>query len=121
MTTAIAEDIEVIESRVLTSEAADLIERTLWGTEGALYLVKNYPETLRRIPDLRYLFLKKKGRLIALRIVVPKTIHSGALSLAAVYHSLFIVDAAERGKGYGKQLARATLEWAGSTLHRRGV
>src|ERR1039458_10631944 len=106
----------VEETRILTKEAKELIERIAWGTQGALYWVKNYPESLAAIPDLRYLLLHRDGRLIGLRIVAPKTVHAGERSYKAVYHSLFAIDPAERGKGYGKILARATVEWGEAHL-----
>jgi len=113
-------DVQVTMQTSLTAEAVDLIGRTVWGTEGALYVVKDFPETLKLIPGAQYLYLTKNDRLVGLRILVSKTVHSGVRSYQAWYHSLFIIDAGERGKGYGKKLAEATLEYCGTRLKGRG-
>jgi len=109
------------ESGVLSPEAKALLEHIVWGTEGALYWVKNYPESLSAIPDLRYLYLKKNGRLIGLRIMAPKRVRINGQSCQAVYNALFAIDPSERGKGYGKRLAQTTLEYSRSYLHGKGL
>jgi len=117
----VQESVEINESSELTPEAVALLERVVWGTEGARYTLTDIEPTLRHLPDPVYLALKKDQKLIGLRMFIEKRARWNDRQLHSFYHSFFAIDPAEKGKGYGKKLAHATVERLRRKLKERGL
>lgn len=97
-----------------------LVENVRWGTQGVLYRVKNYQATVQALPNRLHLQVRKSGKLVAARIAIRKSCFDLVGATDAFYHSLFSVDPSEQGKGYGKVLARCTLDHLTTLLKSRG-
>jgi RimJ/RimL family protein N-acetyltransferase len=104
-------DIQLDVNERVTPEIVNFFERTLWGTEGALYRLRDYAESLEHIPNTRFLGLRKQGRLLALRILNEKYIAWQKEPLQAFYHGLLCVDEKVQNQGYGKMLVERTLDY----------
>jgi hypothetical protein len=108
-------------SAEMPADFVPLVESALWGTQGALYRVRNYQKTVESLPSRLHLLLRKSGTLIASRIAIAKSLPNATGSTNAFYHSLFCVHRPEMGKGYGKLLARYTLEHLEMLLKANGL
>lgn len=97
----------------VTPEVPRFFENILWGTDGAMYRLRDYEASLRHVPQARFLGLRKQGRLVALRILLEKRIFWESESLQAFYHGLLCVDPREQNQGYGKMLVERTLDYIG--------
>jgi hypothetical protein len=104
----------------MPDDFVSLVENVRWGTQGVLYRVKNYQTTLQDLPARLHLQLRKSGKLVAARIAIRKSVPKSKGTTNAFYHSLFSVDPSEQGKGYGKLLARCTLDYLAKSLQQSG-
>ena len=111
----------VRESRELAPGMTGLLEQVVWGTDGARYKLVDIEPTLRHLPNPAYLTLTEDDQLIALRLYIEKQAQFNGEPLLSFYHSFFAVDPAYKGKGYGKALARATVNTLRNKLGARGL
>ena len=109
------------ETDRLPAEAIALIDKTVWGTQGALYTIPNFHNQFLTVPNVHYLLLKESGRLVGLRAAIEKEVRWEDQTYPAFYHTLFIMDPAVRGRGYGKELAKATVDRFAPRLHSKGL
>ena len=112
---------EVEETPPCSLDVSHLLEKVVWGTEGARYKLVDIEPTLRHLPNTTYLTLKKDEDLIALRLYIEKQAQWKSQSLHSFYHSFFVVDPAFKGQGYGKTLARATVYRLQEKIKGRGL
>jgi ribosomal protein S18 acetylase RimI-like enzyme len=102
-------------------DLAPFLEEVIWGTEGALYQLRDCRDTLNHLPQSRFLTWTENNRLIALRMFIEKHPRRGEQTLHAFYHSMFSVLPSEKGKGHGRRLANATLERLQPQLTSKGL
>src|ERR1700731_3200378 len=114
-------DAQIKETRLLDPDIPRLLEKVVWGTEGARYQLVGIEPTLRHLPNPTYITLKKNEHLIALRLYIEKQAQWKRQTLHSFYHSFFAVDPAHKGQGYGKTLARATLDILKKKSETRGL
>jgi GNAT superfamily N-acetyltransferase len=115
------ESFQIGEDGDLTPEAIALLEKVVWGTEGARYTLTDVEPTLRHLPDSAYITMMKDQKLIGLRLYLEKQAQFDRRPLHSFYHSFFAIDPAEKGKGYGKKLAQATIEILRQKLNSKGL
>jgi RimJ/RimL family protein N-acetyltransferase len=120
-TTALEETFQIHADSQLTPEAIALLEKVVWGTEGARYTLTDIEPTLRHLPDAAYITMMKDQKLIGLRLYLEKQARFDRQPLHSFYHSFFAIDPAEKGKGYGKKLAMATIETLRRKLNSKGL
>jgi len=102
-------------------DVAKHLESIRWGTDGAIYRLCEYEPTLRHVPDARFLAIRHEGRLVALRLLVEKHVPWHGKSLHAFYHGLFSVAPDEQHKGYGRMLAKSTLDYIRTRSEPRSI
>src|SRR4029077_16384750 len=102
-------NLQIEETSQLSKDIPRLLEKVVWGTEGARYKLIDIEPTLRHLPNPTYITLKKHNQLIALRLYIEKQAQWNRQTLHSFYHSFFAVDPDYKGRGYGKRLARETV------------
>ncbi len=114
-------DGQIKEVQDLQPEIVQLLEKVVWGTEGARYTLTDIEPTLRHLPNTSWITVTKGENVIGARLFIEKQAQSSGRSLHSFYHSFFAIDPAEKGKGYGKMLARETVESLRKKLGKRGL
>jgi ribosomal protein S18 acetylase RimI-like enzyme len=112
---------EVRENSELPTGAVSLLEKVMWGSDGARYTLTDIEPTLLQLPHSSYLTLEKDQQLIGLRMFLEKQAQWDSNPLQSFYHSFFAIDPEEKGKGYGKQLAEATVKNLRQKLGAKGL
>jgi len=114
-------DLKIEEIRNLYPDITSLLEKVVWGTEGARYKLVDIGPTLAHLPHPTYITLKLGGHLIGLRLYLEKGAKFGNQTLHSFYHSYFAIDPAYKGKGFGKKLACSTVNILRQKIARRGL
>jgi ribosomal protein S18 acetylase RimI-like enzyme len=97
------------ETAEISPELVIFLSLVTWGTQGARYRLTDGEYLLSRLPNPRFLLLRKNDRIVALNMLLKKQARVGTETLPVTYHSLLSVDPAEVGKGYGRNLAEQTV------------
>jgi ribosomal protein S18 acetylase RimI-like enzyme len=104
-----------------TPEVIEFLESIRWGTQGALYTLKDYAPSLLKLPSPILWLLRREQKLIATNLFLLKSSHFGANPLKVLYHSMVAVATEEQGRGYGKMLTRHALSQMRRRLGPRGL
>lgn len=83
---------------------AELLEETVWGTEGLRYLDHGVAEVLRTLPDCRSACLWRGEDLVGAYALGFKCLELGGQPLRAVHRMFLTVRPDSGGKGYGRLL-----------------
>jgi ribosomal protein S18 acetylase RimI-like enzyme len=119
--TEIIDSLRVEETSELSLELTTLLEKVTWGTEGARYKLVDIGPTLQHLPNPTYITLAQDGKLIGLRLYLEKEAQCNGQTLHSFYHSFFAIDPEQKGRGYGKILARSTVDLLRQKLSQPGI
>lgn len=125
MSEVIYEDRErhlVIErSLTYTPACIALLERTVWGTGGLTYTMCGVAQSLNRLTEPHFLFLKEDDELVAAAVRNRKTVRVGEKIYNAFHLALLAVEERKIGQGYGKLLAEQSRHHFRRRVGTRGL
>jgi len=114
-------NIVIQRSSTYTLPFVSLLERTVWGTSGALYSKHGVGKALARIGEPHFLTLTVNDELVAVAVRIRKTTRVGENAYDAFNLAALAVNAPKRGRGYGKLLTEQSRLYFLRQLRERGM
>jgi GNAT superfamily N-acetyltransferase len=108
-------------SSILNPAFIAFLERTVWGSAGIQYTMKDMAGVLKRIKEPHFLSITENGGLVAVSTLIKKTARLAGKDYPAFYSYALAVDPAKRGQGYGALMAEQALHYGLSKMGPKGI
>jgi hypothetical protein len=108
-------------SSTLTPDFTGFLERTVWGSAGVQYTMKDMAGVLKRIKEPHFLSITENGDLVAVSTLIKKTTRLAGKDYPAFYSYALAVDPVKRGHGYGALMAEQALHYGLGKMGEKGI
>lgn len=108
-------------SSTLNPAFVAFLERTVWGSAGVQYTMKDMAGVLKRIKNPHFLSITEKNDLVAVSTLIKKTTRLVGKDYPAFYSYALAVEPLKRGHGYGALMAEQALRYGLSKMGEKGI
>ena len=111
----------ITRSSTLNPAFVTFLERTVWGSAGVQYTMRDMVGVLKRIKEPHFLRITENDDLVAVSTLIKKITRLAGKDYSAFYSYALAVDPHKRGHGYGALMAEQALRYGLSKMGEKGI